>query len=208
VSDPRVVLASASPRRRELLAEICPEFSVHVSGVEEFEDPPLETLAERLAVAKARAVAERVQGASVVAADTVVMLDGRLLGKPADDDDAASMLSALSGRWHEVRTGVAVAASGRLISGTSMSRVLIHPLGKVEIVRYVASGRPMDKAGAYGIQDEDVPTVDVLDGCYCSVMGLPLWLTAHLLDRIGIQAEQPELERCGACPERYGCSAK
>jgi septum formation protein len=200
--EPELILASASPRRRELLGCLGLVFTVVVSGVDETEEPPVDTLAERLAVTKAESFQSA--RAHVVAADTVVVLNGRIFGKPAGPGEAGEMLRALGGRWHEVRTGVAVAADGTLVSSTSVSRVLVQRLSAEEIAAYVASGRPMDKAGAYGIQDDDVPTVAALNGCYCSVMGLPLWLTRNLLLRQGLQVEEPSLERCQACPERWG----
>ena len=173
-----------------------------LSEIEEFDDPPVETLAERLAVAKVQAVAERNPSACVVGADTVVVADGNVLGKPVDHDDARHMLRKLAGHWHVVRTGVAVAIGGRLSAATSTSRVLVHRFTDSEITAYVDSGRPMDKAGAYGIQDADVPTVDAIDGCFCGVMGLPLWLTARLLSECGVSPASPPMERCLTCPER------
>ncbi len=197
-----VILASASPRRRELLASLIADFSVVVSGVDEFDDPPLATLAERLARTKCEAVGAGHPAALVVAADTVVTLDGRSIAKPDSADDARAMLQRLAGNWHEVHSGVAVMREGTVASATSTSRVLIHTLDDAAIDAYVASGRPMDKAGAYGIQDDDVPTVDALEGCFCGVMGLPLWLTYRLLRECGAACREPSLERCLRCPNR------
>ena len=193
-SRPRVVLASASPRRRELLRCLVTDFDVVPSSVEERLDPgPLTDAVAALAVVKARAVAAIGAGGVVLAADTIVVIDGDWLGKPAGDADAAAMLRRLRGRTHEVLTGVAVVdvASGTARAGTETTRVLMARYDDRLIEAYVASGSPMDKAGAYAIQDLDGALVDVVAGSYTNVIGLPLGLTRRLLIAAGVQVSGP-----------------
>lgn len=201
---PRLILASASPRRRELLAALVPAFDVVPADIPEpfTGDPVADAL--RLAETKAAIVAERNPGAVVLGSDTVVHLDGRPFGKPTDDADAVCMWQALRGRTHTVTTAVATAAGSDTRVLASHSRVTLAPLGDDAIRAYVASGRPLDKAGAYAIQDEDVPTVATYDGCYCGIMGLPLWATRRLLLEAGVACSDPgaTLPRCRHCPER------
>jgi septum formation protein len=142
----------------------------------------------RLAVRKAQAVAARVSPAVVLAADTVVVIDGLALGKPSGPDEARAMLARLRGRHHEVVTGVAVidAATGRAESTTAVSRVLMAAYSDGTIEAYVASGSPLDKAGAYAIQDLAGALVDGLVGSYTNVVGLPLEATRALLERFGV----------------------
>ena len=143
----------------------------------------------RQAVRKARDVARRHPGALVIGADTVVEVDGRLLGKPRDRSDAVAMLSTLAGREHRVASGVAVvdAATGREATGSRLTRVWIRPLTQEEIEAYVATGEPMDKAGAYAIQGLGATLVPRIDGCYFNVVGLPLALLADLLAQFGVR---------------------
>lgn len=199
-----IVLASGSPRREELLAAIAPAFQVAVSDIPEPFSGDAERDAVELAAAKALTVARANPGAVVIGADTIVYDELRLYGKPVDADDAMAMLARLQGRGHRVATGVAVAADGLVRTGLSISEVTLSTLAYDAIRGYVASGRPLDKAGAYAIQDEDVPTVAQLDGCYCGVMGLPLWLTRRLLAEAGVPCGQPDAvyARCAFCPER------
>ena len=203
----RVVLASASPRRRALLAALIEEFAVVPSDVDEaIEGPPVE-VAGKLALAKARAVLARDESAVVIGSDTVVADELRLYGKPADATDAVAMLRALRGRRHLVATGVAVCVGGwPPLVDVSENVVTLNHLTDDAVAAYVASGRPFDKAGAYEIQDEDVPTVTALDGCYCAVMGLPLWTLRTLLEEFGVRTKAPHetFPRCAACPERTG----
>lgn len=199
-----VVLASASPRRRELLRALLDEFVVDAAGMDErtTDDPRAD--ARRLAREKAAAVARRHPGAVVVGADTIVHDGERAYGKPGDPETATAMLRALRGREHLVATGVAVVSASGAASAVSTSEVTLAALDDGDVAAYVASGRPLDKAGAYAIQDEDVPTVSALDGCYCSVMGLPLWRLRALLATAGVVAHEPHhaLARCEGCPER------
>jgi septum formation protein len=200
----RLLLASASPRRRELLAALIADFDVTPTDVPEVLTNDGRADARRLAVAKALSIATPHPGALVIGSDTVVH-DGLLTyGKPATAPEAVVMLSTLQGRQHVVTTAVAVAFDGRLEVAASDATVELAPLSDAEIRAYVASGRPMDKAGAYAIQDDDVPTVARLSGCYCCVMGLPLWQLAGMLGRAGADFSDPCLmfERCCTCQER------
>ena len=200
----RVILASGSPRRRELLAALVESFEAIPSGVEEpLDAAPVEN-AVRLAREKARDVLLRNPGAVVIGADTIVFLDGQSYEKPVDADDALRIWRELRGRTHGVVTGVAVVSTAGEATGAVVSDVTLNDLSDEAVRAYAASGRPMDKAGAYAIQDEDVPTVRRLDGCYCNVMGLPLWTLRRLLERAGVAAREPSgmFERCGTCPDR------
>ncbi len=142
----------------------------------------------RVALDKARSVAARTEGEIVIAADTIVVLDNAVLGKPVDQADAVRMLTMLSGRMHRVITGLAVIDSeaGRELSATSVTRVWFRALDQESIFSYAASGEPLDKAGAYGIQGRGALFVDRIDGCYFNVVGLPLALLADLLSAAGI----------------------
>ena len=201
---PPLVLASASPRRRELLRALLDDATVDPAAIEErtTDDPRAD--ARRLAREKASAVSRRHPGAAVLGADTIVHDGERAYGKPADADTAVAMLRELRGKPHLVVTGIAVVSASGAASDVSTSEVTLSNLTDETIAAYVASGRPLDKAGAYAIQDEDVPTVDALDGCYCSVMGLPLWRLCALLATAGVATREPHdaLPRCAACPER------
>lgn len=201
----RVVLASASPRRRELLTALVPDFDIDVSDASEepVPDDPVGG-AVRLALRKARVVAARQPGAVVVGADTVVHDGQRDFGKPVDAAHARAILKALRGRLHTVTTGVAVLCDGVERADACSAHVTLSALPDPVIDAYIATGRPFDKAGAYAIQDDDVPTVAALDGCYCSVMGLPLWTVRALLEEVGERAANPAkvFARCGGCPAR------
>ena len=182
-----VVLASASPRRRELLGRMGIAFEVIVSDADESlaaGTPPADgvrTVAER----KARAVLPLVtEDTLVIAADTTVDLDGISLGKPRTEAEALSMLSSLSGRTHAVHTGVAVSYRGRLLTATATTAVTFRSLSEREILDYIATGEPMDKAGAYGIQGEGGALVEAIDGDFDNVVGLPCRLLADLLTEI------------------------
>jgi MAF protein len=202
VSGQRLLLASASPRRRELLRELVDEFDVAATGVDEDEDGPIDDLAARLAAAKARVSLARHPGRVVLAADTVVALGERSFGKPGSVDDVVAMWRDLGGRVHVVMTAVAVGFGHEVRVEVSTSQVRLVALDEGAVRRYAASGRPFDKAGGYAIQDADVPTVAALDGCYCSVMGLPLWLTHRVLQDMAAPLRAPSMPRCLQCPER------
>ena len=201
----RVVLASTSPRRSELIAALGVAFAVQPADVSEatVERDPVR-VAEGLALRKARAVAELLAGEDVViGSDTVVAVDGRILGKPADAEEARAMLAALRARDHEVVTGVAVIARGRAAADHSRTAVRMRAYADAEVDAYVATGSPFDKAGGYAIQDEAFHPVERCDGCECGVIGLPLWTLRRLL-RVAadVHAEAPALARCARCPLR------
>jgi septum formation protein len=184
-----VVLASASPRRRELLARIVAEFRVLPSAIDETLDPgPYERAVSALAARKARAVAERLEAGVVLGADTLVLVDGDALGKPEDRSAARAMLRRLRGRDHRVVTGVAVvdAGSGRTLEAAAASLVLMAEYPETLIDAYVTSGAPFDKAGGYAIQDLEGALVAGVVGSYTNVIGLPLGLTRRLLAEAGV----------------------
>jgi septum formation protein len=184
-----VILASASPRRRELLALVGIAHDVRPADIDESlmtgETPPGH--AERLARAKAHAVAEREPDAVVIAADTIVVVDGDILGKPRGVDEAKAMLRRLSARAHTVFTAMAVARGARTESAVEQVTVTFRALTGEEIDRYVATGEPLDKAGAYGIQGYGATIVERVEGDYFSVMGLGLRRLVELLGRVGVQ---------------------
>ena len=188
------MLASSSPRRRRLLRELGVGFSVLVPDVDEFPLPgelPGPHV-RRLALAKARAVARQLAPGCgvrwIIGADTVVVLDGRILGKPRDAGDAEGMLARLSGRTHEVLTGVALvpAAAGRARAAVVRSRVEMKPFDGATIRRYVAGGEPLDKAGAYAVQGRGRHLVARVSGSLTNVVGLPLERLRRLLTTAGV----------------------
>jgi septum formation protein len=183
---PRVILASASPRRRELLSLIGIEHEVRPANIDETYLPgeAAREHAERLAREKAGAI--EVPDAITIGSDTIVVVDGRVLGKPRDREHAAEMLRQLSGRSHVVMTGVAARWRGKLVSGLEEVGVTFRPLRDDEIERYIDTGEPMDKAGAYGIQGFGATLVERVDGDYFAVMGLPLNRLARLLETLGL----------------------
>ena len=188
MTSPRVVLASSSPRRRELLTLIGIPHAVSPADIDETplaaEEP--RPHAERLARGKASVVAEREPNAVVIAADTIVVVDGDILGKPRDEAEARAMLRRLSGRQHVVLTAVAVARDGVIVSDVESVDVTFRTLSEADITRYIATREPMDKAGAYGIQGYGATIVERVDGDYFAVMGLPLNRLARLLESLGL----------------------
>jgi MAF protein len=201
------VLASKSPRRKELLARLGLDFSVEVADVDE--TPWLGELPEvlvcRLCRAKAVAVAERHPGEVVLAADTLVVVDGVLLGKPADALEAVAMLSALRDRVHIVYTAVCVIHGTGVETRLSATDVAMRAYTDAEIEEYVETGDPLDKAGAYGIQDLQFAPVAFWRGCYSAVMGLPLGLAAELLSGVGIEASTDVAQACQAMTGDHCC---
>ena len=180
------ILASNSPRRRELLARLLPGFVTEPSHFEEGGAGLCAYEAVRLnAAGKARDVAARHADCAVLGADTVVSLGGRILGKPRDAADARAMLRDMSGREHEVYTGMCLIAGGRERQDVAVTRVRFAPLSEELIADYVASGLPLDKAGSYGIQD-GYPLVESYAGSYSNVMGLPLERLQVLLREAGL----------------------
>ena len=185
----RVILASQSPRRRELLQLVGIPHEVQPADIDESylagERP--RDHAERLAREKAAVIAEREPEAVVIGSDTIVVVDGDVLGKPVDANDAVRMLARLAGRSHTVVTAVAVAWRGETRSASEEVGVTFHPLSRAEIDAYIATGEPMDKAGAYGIQGYGATIVARVDGDYFAVMGLPLQRLVRVLDALGIR---------------------
>ena len=186
----RIILASASPRRKELLTRMgLTDFSVVTSDADEtLQDglSPAEQV-ERLSLLKARSAAKLVpEDALIIAADTVVTLNSAILGKPSDENDAFSMLSALSGSRHQVYTGVTVLHQGKNLTCHEMTSVDFRPLSSEEIRHYIATKECMDKAGAYGIQGYGCLLVEGIVGDYYNVMGLPVVRLARMLGEFGI----------------------
>jgi septum formation protein len=188
---PRVILASSSPRRRELLSLVGIAHEVRPADIDEAYlrgERPAEH-AERLAREKARVVAVAVPEAVAIGADTIVVIDGDVLGKPRDPAHAAEMLRRLSGRSHRVITAVAAAWRGASASAVEEVGVTFRALTEPEIAAYIATGEPMDKAGAYGIQGFGATIVERVDGDYFAVMGLALNRLVRLLEGLGLVYE-------------------
>jgi MAF protein len=198
----RLILASESRRRLDLLQQCCIECEVRPAGVAEDarEGEAPEDVARRLSREKARSAAVRLEGceAWVLAADTVVADGPDILGKPAGREQARAFLQRLRGREHRVITGVCLfhAASGRESSELSVTRVRMRKYSPEDLDRYLESGDPMDKAGAYAIQHPDFRPVAALDGCYTNVVGLPLCKVYRLLEDTGWSPKQPLPESC------------
>lgn len=185
-----IILASKSPRRQELLKLLGVDFTIHTADIDETMDPALPPEQEVARVGEEKAEAVAAQCASediVIAADTIVVVDGQILGKPKSEADAVRMLSLLSGRRHEVMTGLTVLQSGRMQRCVVRTGIEFRPLSDREIRAYVATGEPMDKAGAYGIQGRGALFVAHLDGDYFNVMGLPLCRLGQLLNELGVE---------------------
>jgi len=185
----RVILASQSPRRRELLSLVGIEHEVQPADIDETpwaDEAPIPHT-ERLAKAKAMVIAARAPDALVIAADTIVVIDGDILGKPADIADARAMLRRLSGRTHEVCTAMAVAVGHRVESEVVRVPVRFRELDDETISRYVNTGEPMDKAGAYGIQGYGATIVEHIEGDFFAVMGLSLVTVVQLAERMGVR---------------------
>ena len=191
---PRVILASSSPRRRELLTLVGIAHEVRPADIDESylagETPRAH--AERLARGKASAL--DAGDAVVIGSDTIVVVDGDVLGKPKDRVHAATMLRRLSGRSHTVMTGVAVRWRGRMVSGLEEVGVSVRALSDAEIERYIDTGEPMDKAGAYGIQGYGATIVDRVDGDYFAVMGLAVGRLIGLFRELGLRYDFGPLE--------------
>ncbi len=186
-----LVLASTSPRRRELLGRLGIEFRVEPSGIAEDYPPGLtpEDLVRYLASAKAAAVVRKYRDAVIIAADTCGVLQRKILGKPRTPTDATAMLRTLSARSHRVITGLTVMDSGnaKMVTRVIETRVFIKALTEREIQRYVATGEPLDKAGGYAIQGLGAVIVARISGDYYNVMGLPLYTLAEVLPEFGVE---------------------
>lgn len=184
---PPLVLASQSPRRAELLGRLALPFETLPADIDESylsgETPPQH--AERLSREKAQKIAADRPEAIVIGSDTIVVIDGEVLGKPRDQEHAVQMLTRLSGREHEVCTGVAIAHGSRVETGLARVRVRFRDLDERTWMEYVATGEPMDKAGAYGIQGFGSAVVESIEGDYFAVMGLPVVLMLELIERFG-----------------------
>lgn len=178
----KIILASASPRRRELLTTAGVEFEVLVSEADETvpKGTAPKDAAMMTAEKKALAVAEKCDGI-VIGADTIVVIEDRILGKPKDEADAADMLRFLSGREHEVITGVCITDGERTEKFAQVSKVRFYELTEDEITAYVATKEPMDKAGSYGIQDKGCVLVKSIEGDYFNIVGLPVAATVRVL---------------------------
>jgi septum formation protein len=200
---PRIILASQSPRRRDLLSLIGIPHTVRPADIDEtvrLSERPIACV-ERLAREKAERIAgteRRSAGDTVIiAADTIVVIDDRILNKPVDVADARAMLRVLQGRTHAVHTAVCVVRGARHAAGLASVRVRFRPLRDDEIDAYIATGEPMDKAGAYGIQGYGATIVDHIDGDFFAVMGLPLVTLVRLLADVGIEYRFGEMRDAG-----------
>lgn len=186
----KIVLASQSPRRRQLLGQMGLEFTTQSPEIDEsaFHGRDARDLVETLSREKARWVArQQTPDTLVIGADTVVVLDGAILGKPRDGAEAEAMLAALSGRDHQVFTGVTLCQGDRILTQAEETQVTFRPLTGQEIRQYVSTGEPMDKAGAYGIQGLGALLVERLEGDYFNVMGLPLCRLGEMLAQFGVR---------------------
>lgn len=205
-----LVLASGSPRRREMLAQLGLAFEVCTSDTVETPRPDeaAEALVQRLAREKAASVASRRPGSIVIGADTVVVLEGQVLGKPADSAEAIAMLRALRGRSHLVLSAVCAidTTCDRQASALNQTTVLMRRYDDEEIAQYVASGDPLDKAGAYAIQHRQFAPVEHIDGCYAGVMGFPLADVVRVLRALGVSVQVGVAAACepssGRCCQR------
>lgn len=206
----RLILASASPRRRELLSRLGIPFDVSPTEVAEDTgaDGDAQRAARRLARVKAEAARLAIPQTPILAADTVVALDGAILGKPVDAGEAREMLRRLRARSHRVITAVAVLSAGQrsALVRHLVTEVRMRAYSDAEIEASIARGDPFDKAGAYAIQDELFHPAESYDGCYCNVVGLPLWPAIELLKRAGLDlshvAADDLLPECATCPLR------
>ncbi len=178
----QLILASASPRRQELLKLFGLPFAVKIADIDETMDPHADPRQEVAAVSRRKAEAISAgPGDIVVAADTIVVCDGKILGKPTDEAHAFQMLSSLAGRSHQVMTGVTVRRGDRYRTHTEISQVRFGPMTQAEILAYIATGDPMDKAGAYGIQGGAALYIEGIQGDYYNVMGLPVCALRRML---------------------------
>lgn len=182
---PKLILASGSPRRSEIMNSVGWEFTKSVPDIDESEregELPSDYV-RRLAKEKAEAVASSHPGEIILAADTTVVIDDQIIGKPIDDDDARRMLKLLSGNWHEVLTGVAVSLNGSMEVGVEITRVKFTPMTDAEIEFLVEKGDPLDKAGAYAVQAQAALFIEGIEGDYWNVVGLPVRLVYELVGK-------------------------
>lgn len=186
----RIILASASPRRKKLLEQLGLKFKVSVSNFEEKIDKKLDPhiLAKKLSLGKAKDVAKKFQNAIIIAADTFVTFEGEILGKPNDKKDARRMLKLLSGTAHSIITGFTIMDSdtGRYVSKSVETKVYLKRLTDKEIDSYIKTGEPLDKAGAYGIQEKGAIFVEKIEGDFYNVVGLPIFELSKELKKFNI----------------------
>ncbi|CAA0110396.1 Maf-like protein YhdE [Halioglobus japonicus] len=191
MSAPRLILASASPRRRELLDQLGASYTVKPAHIDESQraGEAASDYVQRIAREKAQAVAQHypASGYVVLAADTTVVRDGTVLGKPRDREDAMAILTSLSGRWHTVLTAVSLLDAGVMDSDVVATSVQFAALSPADCEAYLATSEPWDKAGSYGIQGLGGAFVRTIEGSYTNVVGLPLWETWRLLSAHGIE---------------------
>ncbi|MCH7712354.1 MAG: septum formation protein Maf [Chloroflexi bacterium] len=208
-----LVLASASPRRKELMAVLGLEFQVMAAGVPEDQvsGERAQDMVMRLSLDKASASAGRIKAGLVIGADSTVVLDGEVLGKPADADDARHMLHRLSGTQHQVMTGLSVVnvATGDRQTDWMASGIKLRDLSDAEIDASIRSGTPFDKAGAYAVQDQELCPAEWWRGCYSNIVGLPLCRLLEMLEALGYPLPDREKLRApsgctGECPFRMG----
>lgn len=180
---PNLILASGSPRRSEIMRSVGWEFTRRVPDIDESErdgETP-EDYVQRLAREKAEAISASDAGSTVLAADTTVVIDGKIIGKPIDEADATRMIAMLAGNWHEVLTGVAVARNGSVDVGMERTRVKFAPMSEEEIKFLVDKGDPLDKAGAYAVQAQAALFIEGIEGDYWNVVGLPIRLVYEMI---------------------------
>ena len=191
----KIVLASQSPRRRQLLGQMGLEFTTQSPEIDEaaFQGRDARDLVQILSREKARWIAGQVDPETlVIGADTVVVRDGEILGKPKGEEEARAMLASLAGRPHQVCTGVTVCRGDKVLTQVEETQVTFRPLTDQEIRQYVSTGEPMDKAGAYGIQGLGALLVQRLEGDYFNVMGLPLCRLGRMLRAFGVELLSPD----------------
>lgn len=190
MSLPKLILASASPRRAEILTSVGWEFEKQTADIDEscFAGEKPADYVQRLAAEKAQAVAENNAGATVLGADTIVVINEKIIGKPKDFDEAAKMLKMLSGNWHEVLTGVAVVKKGETLVDFQRTRVKFNEMSEAEIEFLVEKGEPLDKAGAYAVQAQAALFIEKIEGDYWNVVGLPVNLVYQLVNKAEARA--------------------
>ncbi|RPE26825.1 septum formation protein [Acinetobacter sp. BIGb0102] len=181
-----IILASSSPRRQELLTQLGLDFEIYSPDVDEAvqEGEVVEHYVERLAIAKAQVVLAQFPDAIVIAADTSLSFAGKIIGKPESKQHAFEIWSALSGQWHDVYSGLCVATSAQMLSTAVRTQVELQQLSHAEMEKYWATGEPIGKAGAYAIQGIAAQYIPQIRGSYSNVVGLPLYETAQLLERV------------------------
>ena len=183
---PKLILASGSPRRSEIMNSVGWEFTKAIPNIDESEregEGPVDYV-RRLAQEKAEAIAHSYPGEIVLAADTTVVIDEQIVGKPVDESDARRMIKMLSGNWHDVLTGVAVSRDTKLEVGLQRTRVKFAPMNDVEIDFLVEKGDPLDKAGAYAVQAQAALFIEGIEGDYWNVVGLPISLVYEMVGRM------------------------